>query len=303
MSQEKPKPAYYSIIPASVRYDKSLHPNAKILYSEITCLCQKEGYCWASNSYFSELFDVSDRSIINWINNLREKQYIKTQLIFKKGSKEIKERRIYISDPLILKNLQNTESEGGEKNFSTPGENQELDPDEKKFTTGGEKNFTAPTEEKFQPPEKNFTHNNKPLSSLISISSEEEAKKYFSDNNFKSNAEDFWDFWESTDWMRGNSKIKNRAVEAKRWEINFKKKNPNLYKTTLTDENSASIKTIRDKIAAKIDGGIVYGDYDKYFAGRSIEKTETGFRITVDNPKAADYKEILDKLGVEICYQ
>ena len=31
MSEEKPKPSYYAIIPAHVRYDASLPPNAKLL--------------------------------------------------------------------------------------------------------------------------------------------------------------------------------------------------------------------------------------------------------------------------------
>lgn len=67
---------YYAIIPASVRYDKRLCPNAKLLYGEITALCNEKGYCWATNGYFSGLYNVSIRSVINWINELEEAGHI-----------------------------------------------------------------------------------------------------------------------------------------------------------------------------------------------------------------------------------
>jgi uncharacterized phage protein (TIGR02220 family) len=77
----KEQPNYYGILPANVRYDKNVPANAKLLYSEITALAQKDGYCYASNGYFAELYDVSDRSISEWINKLSQNGYIEVQLV------------------------------------------------------------------------------------------------------------------------------------------------------------------------------------------------------------------------------
>jgi len=70
------QPNYYAIIPANVRYDKRLTPTARLLYGEITALCNKEGFCWAKNDYFSNLYDVSNRTVIRWIGQLQELGYL-----------------------------------------------------------------------------------------------------------------------------------------------------------------------------------------------------------------------------------
>lgn len=88
--------SYYAIIPATVRYDKDLTPNAKLLYGEITALCNEKGFCWATNQYFAELYNVSKMSISNWIKQLTHKGYISTEIIYKEGTKEILHRYIRI---------------------------------------------------------------------------------------------------------------------------------------------------------------------------------------------------------------
>lgn len=88
------KPTYYAVIPANVRYDKDLTPNAKLLYAEITVLTQANGICWASDNYFMELYGVERRTVQNWLKQLEDNGYIKREVIYKKNSKEIEKRYI-----------------------------------------------------------------------------------------------------------------------------------------------------------------------------------------------------------------
>ena len=73
------KPSYYAIIPATVRYDKRISASAKLLYGEITALCSKEGYCWATNKYFKDLYNVNKTTVLRWMAELIEAGYIKSE--------------------------------------------------------------------------------------------------------------------------------------------------------------------------------------------------------------------------------
>ena len=89
------KPNYYAIIPANVRYDKSLTPSAKLLYGEITALSNKEKFCWASNKYFAELYEVSERNVQLWLKMLEDGGHI----IRKETGEGLEtERRIYLTN-------------------------------------------------------------------------------------------------------------------------------------------------------------------------------------------------------------
>ena len=115
--------AYYAIIPADVRYDNNLTQGAKLLYGEITALCNEKGFCWATNSYFSELYGVTKVTISNWIKQLIDGKYIFSEIKYKDGSKEIEHRYLKIKDEPIKKN-DNTYlkkfNEPIKKNFNTP---------------------------------------------------------------------------------------------------------------------------------------------------------------------------------------
>ena len=114
--------SYYAILPANVRYDKNITPNAKLLYAEITALCNDKGYCWAGNAYFAELYGVTKTSISNWISSLQKNGYIDVQLIYKENSKEIQSRHISIANNIPIQDNLDTYTKnivgGIQKNFT-----------------------------------------------------------------------------------------------------------------------------------------------------------------------------------------
>ncbi len=119
-------PSYYSIITADVRYDKMLKPNEKLLFSEITALSNKRGYCNASNDYFAQLYDVTTVTASNWVNHLKDRGYIDVEMIY--DGKQIKERRIFVNSNPI------------KENFNTPKEKVE-DPIKNNFKGGIKEKF------------------------------------------------------------------------------------------------------------------------------------------------------------------
>ena len=68
--------SYYSVIPATVRYNENLKASEKLLYGEITSLTNKMGYCFATNKHFSNLYHVDPHTVSRWISHLEKLGYI-----------------------------------------------------------------------------------------------------------------------------------------------------------------------------------------------------------------------------------
>lgn len=93
------KPNFYAIIPADVRYDEQLPPNAKLLYAEISALIGKEGFCYSSNAYFLEVFGFSEKTTARLIADLEKHGYVK-RVISRDKSGKVDMRRIYLTASL-----------------------------------------------------------------------------------------------------------------------------------------------------------------------------------------------------------
>ncbi|MBS4750347.1 helix-turn-helix domain-containing protein [Carnobacteriaceae bacterium zg-ZUI78] len=88
---------YYAVIPATVMRDKTLSANAKLLYGEISALANEKGYCFASNDYFSTIYECSKRSIQQRLARLEKSGYIHV-VVDRDDNKNVIERRIYLAE-------------------------------------------------------------------------------------------------------------------------------------------------------------------------------------------------------------
>lgn len=112
---EENKISYYSVIPATVLFCEELKPNEKLLYAAITSLANKEGYCYASNSYLGKLFKATDHAASIWVNDLKRLGFVDVEIL-KDSKGNFLQRRIYPNDrPYVINNtypssIKNTEA-------------------------------------------------------------------------------------------------------------------------------------------------------------------------------------------------
>ena len=174
----KEKPNYYAILTAEVRYSKALTPNAKLLYAEITALCNMNGKCTASTQYFCRLYEVSRGAVQNWLKMLDDNGYIDRTVIYKQGSREIMHRYINLKDKGSVKIMtDNTNINITNTNLT--------DSNKKAF-------FKKPTVE--------------------------EVHQYCNERKNKVCADAFIDFYESKDWLIGSNKMKSWKACVRTWE-------------------------------------------------------------------------------------
>lgn len=80
-------------IPYEILTDRNLNDKEKIIYSMIVYL-SKERDCIITNSYISEILDISKIQASRIVNSLKKKLYIKVEMVYKEHSKEIALRKI-----------------------------------------------------------------------------------------------------------------------------------------------------------------------------------------------------------------
>ena len=177
------KPNYFANIPAHVRYS-DITPNAKLLYAEITALLQMNGVCFASNKYFSTLYNKNKTTISRWISELKQKGFIKITYTYKEDTREIDNRYIQICYDCIDKNKRGVLAKMLKSNNTINNTN---------LTDSNKKGrFKKPTID--------------------------EVKNYCILRKNNIDAEAFIDFYESKNWQIGKNKMKDWKACVRTWE-------------------------------------------------------------------------------------
>lgn len=196
------KRSYYAIIPANVRYDKGLPSGAKLLYGEITALCNQSGFCWAPNSYFATLYEKDEKTIRRWISALEERNYVIKNIQFEEDGKTVIRRCLSIS------------------NVPTYGQN---------CPEGTDKNVPTPTDKNVHYNNTSMNNTNEYINSINRVEgvgsskvfkkpTVSEIKAYCEERNNNVDAETFWNFYESKGWKVGNQSMKDWRAAVRTWE-------------------------------------------------------------------------------------
>lgn len=199
------KRSYYAVIPANVRYDKSLPSSAKLLYGEVSALCNQNGFCWAENCYFAELYDVSDRTIQAWINALVNSGYLYRNFLLTDDGKKTTKRCLSIVEMSpdfmgVRKKLRG----GYEENFM--GGMKKTSPIILQENNTCEYNSTIRRVEEGR----NSKQFQKPRI--------DEVQSYCAERQNNVDPEAFWNFYESKGWRVGNQPMKNWKAAIVTWE-------------------------------------------------------------------------------------
>lgn len=111
------------VIPTSLLGDSRLTFLERLLLIDILSLCKKNGYCWATNEYFKNLFNVSKQTISKSISSLSKYGYI--VLEYDRKEKNDSKRFIRLSE--VLKNqilgIKNNLNTGVQENFKQYNKN------------------------------------------------------------------------------------------------------------------------------------------------------------------------------------
>lgn len=148
----------------------------------ISSLSANKGFCNATNTYFSELFDETEESISRKINKLIKKGYLKAEYV-KTGtivnSRLLRLIKLSTAVDKNVKEINNKERNNIINNIISK-----------------ESNFKKPTIE--------------------------EIKQYCVERKNGISAEYFYDFYESKNWMIGKNKMKDWKAAIRTWERNNK---------------------------------------------------------------------------------
>ncbi len=168
----------------------------------ISSLCAENGYCFASNKYFAELFDLSEETISRKVKLLERKNYISVE--YEKKGCEIINRFIRLTKMSIhdYQICQSTIDKNVKDNNIRLNNIKEIDNNK---LLSIKKKFVKPTLD--------------------------EVKQYCNERKNKVNPQMFIDFYESKGWKIGNTPMKDWKACIRTWENKNSNNNRQVSKT------------------------------------------------------------------------
>lgn len=112
-NKPRPRASYFAVIPADVRYNDRLPPNAKLLYCELTSMCAEQGYCDATASELAAPYGFSDRTIRSLLKALEDGGYIYTAVLRDPDTGQISGRNIYLASAFAAQFLRSIKDGNG----------------------------------------------------------------------------------------------------------------------------------------------------------------------------------------------
>ncbi len=114
------------VFPTSILGDYNLTPLERLLLIYILSLCKKYGYCWATNEFFSDSFNVSKQTISKSLSSLSNYGYI--VLEYDKKEKNNSKRKIIISEVFKkrISNIQENLNTSNQENFKQYNKNNNI---------------------------------------------------------------------------------------------------------------------------------------------------------------------------------
>lgn len=181
-------PGYFAILPASVRYDNRLSASEKLMFSEITALAGRDGYAYAKNKYFAELYGVDERTIRRWIAKLADMKYVSVSMVKKANGADDFRRIVPLLDP--------------DKNVLPPGQKCPEPPD---------KNVPPIYKEE-------YIKKNNSYMGRFTPPTLQEVQVYCMSRHNNVDPEKFIDFYAAKGWMIGKNKMKDWKASVRTWE-------------------------------------------------------------------------------------
>lgn len=216
-------------------------------------LSQKNGYCYATNRYFANLYDVEIETISRWINHLKKLGYIESNITQNEDNSIDKRAIIPIVEKINTVLIETS---------IPPCENNQAPIDKKVKENNIKENNTR---------DNIYSDQNQKKFSKPTV---EELKKYCEENSLKVDCDYFYDYYESNGWVVSKSKMKDWKATLRNWNRrNFANQKEVKSETLQEDENGY--------VKYGIDGGILWGyraDGKRFYIRKVEENDTTGNR-------------------------